>query len=294
MMHGTNCQTQQQLEQLIEQRFSTLSNRLQLIGRYLLDQPEQVAFGTTASIAQGAGVHASALVRFANAFGFSGFSQMQQLFQQQLVQSGVDYPSRIAAVREDHSVAPDMAGLSYLQQISQANQQAMQQLCTDMDNVTLASATRLLQQARIIHIQGARRAFPVASYAGYLLGNSGRAVQVLDGVGYMQHSGLNLISADDVVLAISYAPYASETQAVLERALQCGAKIIAITDSRLSPLVAQANVALLVREAELHAFRSLNASMNLVQALVLALLHDEGHTAVSDQAHADAASESFT
>ena len=294
MMHGTNCQTQQQLEQLIEQRFSTLSNRLQLIGRYLLDQPEQVAFGTTSSIAQGAGVHASALVRFANAFGFSGFSQMQQLFQQQLVQSGVDYPSRIAAVREDHSVAPDMAGLSYLQQISQANQQAMQQLCTDMDNVTLASATRLLQQARIIHIQGARRAFPVASYAGYLLGNSGRAVQVLDGVGYMQHSGLNLISADDVVLAISYAPYASETQAVLERALQCGAKIIAITDSRLSPLVAQANVALLVREAELHAFRSLNASMNLVQALVLALLHDEGHAAASDQAHADAASESST
>ncbi|MDZ7867590.1 MAG: SIS domain-containing protein [Rheinheimera sp.] len=114
-------------------------------------------------------------------------------------------------------------------------------------------------------MQGARRAFPVASYAGYLLGNSGRAVQVLDGVGYMQHSALNLMASDDVVLAISYAPYASETQAVLARARQCGAKIIAITDSRLSPLVAQANVALLVREAELHAFRSLNASMNLVR-----------------------------
>ncbi len=287
-----NCHSQQQLEQLIEQRFATLSNRLQLIGRYLLDQPDQVAFGTTASIAQGAGVHASALVRFANAFGFSGFSQMQQLFQQRLVQSGVDYPSRIAAVREDHSVAPDAAGFSYLQQISQANQQAMQQLCAEMENVTLASATRLLQQARVIHIQGARRAFPVASYAGYLLGNSGRAVQVLDGVGYMQHSALNLMAADDVVLAISYAPYASETQAVLERARQCGAKIIAITDSRLSPLVAQANVALLVREAELHAFRSLNASMNLVQALVLALLHDEGQA--SEPAHADAACGSST
>lgn len=289
MEHGTNCQTQQQLEQLIEQRFSTLSNRLQLIGRFLLDQPEQVAFGTTASIAQGAGVHASALVRFANAFGFSGFSQMQQLFQQRLVQSGVDYPSRIAAVREDNSVAPDMAGLSYLQQISQANQQAMQQLCEDIDNAALAHATQLFQQARIIHIQGARRAFPVASYAGYLLGNSGRAVQLLDGVGYMQHSALNLMGADDVVLAISFAPYASETQMVLDRAQQCGAKIIAITDSRLSPLVAQADVALLVREAELHAFRSLNASMNLVQALVLALLHDEGHAAASDPADADAA-----
>lgn len=268
------CQNQQQLEQLIEQRFHSLSNRLQLIGRFLLDHPDQVAFGTTATIAQGAGVHASALVRFANAFGFNGFSQMQQLFQQKLVQSGTDYPSRIAAVRQDGSVAPDAAGLSYLQQISQANQQAMQQLCDDMDNSMLAKATVLLDQARIIHIQGARRAFPVASYAGYLLGNTGRAVQVLDGVGYMQHSALNLINAEDVVLAISFAPYAAETQTVLAHAAASGARIIVMTDSRLSPLLAGADVGLVVREAELHAFRSLNASMNVIQALVLALIHD--------------------
>lgn len=271
-----NCQTQQQLEQLIEQRFASLSNRLQLIGRYLLDHPDQVAFGTTASIAQGAGVHASALVRFANAFGFNGFSQMQQLFQQRLLQSGVDYPSRIAAVRQDDSVAADAAGFSYLQQISLANQQAMQQLCAEIDHQALTDATRQLQQARIVHVQGARRAFPVASYAAYLLGNSGRAVQLLDGVGYMQHSALNMLQRDDVVLAISFAPYAAETQRVLDRARAAGSRVIAITDSRLSPLVEQADVALLVREAELHAFRSLNASMNLVQALVLALLHDNG------------------
>ena len=282
------CQSQQQLEQLIEQRFNDLSNRLQLIARFLLDHPDQVAFGTTATIAQGAGVHASALVRFANAFGFSGFSQMQQLFQQRLVQSGADYPSRIAAVRQDGSVAPDAAGLSYLQQISQANQQAMQQLCDEMDNSMLAKATTLLDKARIIHIQGARRAFPVASFAGYLLGNTGRAVQVLDGVGYMQHSALNLISENDVVLAISFAPYAAETQTVLAHAASCGAKIIAITDSRLSPLLASADVGLVVREAELHSFRSLNASMNLVQALVLALIHDsEGH---DSEGHANSTS----
>ena len=63
------CSTQQQLEQLIEQRFVKLSNRLQQVARYLLDHPDTVAFGTTATIATGAGVHASALVRFANAFG---------------------------------------------------------------------------------------------------------------------------------------------------------------------------------------------------------------------------------
>lgn len=275
------CSTQQQLEQLIEQRFVTLSNRLQQVARYLLDHPDTVAFGTTATIATGAGVHASALVRFANAFGFSGFSQMQQLFKDRLVQTGPDYQSRIAAVKQDDSVPTDQAGLMYLQQISAANERAMQQLTEELDPQLLTQACELLAQARIIHLQGARRAYPVASYASYLLSNTGLAVQLLDGVGYMQQAALNLVTSEDVILAISFAPYAPETQLAINRANATGAKVIVITDSRLSPLAAEADVTLLVREAEVHSFRSLNASMNLIQALVLALIHDtEAVTAI--------------
>ncbi|CAI3798443.1 MurR/RpiR family transcriptional regulator [Rheinheimera sp. MM224] len=275
------CSTQQQLEQLIEQRFVTLSNRLQQVARYLLDHPDTVAFGTTATIATGAGVHASALVRFANAFGFSGFSQMQQLFKDRLVQTGPDYQSRIAAVKQDDSVPTDQAGLMYLQQISAANERAMQQLTEELDPQLLTQACELLAQARIIHLQGARRAYPVASYASYLLSNTGLAVQLLDGVGYMQQAALNLVTSEDVILAISFAPYAPETQLAINRANAAGAKVIVITDSRLSPLAAEADVTLLVREAEVHSFRSLNASMNLIQALVLALIHDtEAVTAI--------------
>lgn len=275
------CSTQQQLEQLIEQRFVTLSNRLQQVARYLLDHPDTVAFGTTATIASGAGVHASALVRFANAFGFSGFSQMQQLFKDRLVQTGPDYQSRIAAVKQDDSVPTAQAGLMYLQQISSANERAMLQLTEELDPQLLTQACELLAQARIIHLQGARRAYPVASYASYLLSNTGLAVQLLDGVGYMQQAALNLVTSEDVILAISFAPYAPETQLAINRANAAGAKVIVITDSRLSPLAAEADVTLLVREAEVHSFRSLNASMNLIQALVLALIHDtEAVTAI--------------
>ncbi len=275
------CSTQQQLEQLIEQRFVTLSNRLQQVARYLLDHPDTVAFGTTATIASGAGVHASALVRFANAFGFSGFSQMQQLFKDRLVQTGPDYQSRIAAVKQDDSVPTAQAGLMYLQQINAANERAMQQLTEELDPQLLTQACELLAQARIIHLQGARRAYPVASYASYLLSNTGLAVQLLDGVGYMQQAALNLVRSEDVILAISFAPYAPETQLAINRAKAAGAKVIVITDSRLSPLAAEADVTLLVREAEVHSFRSLNASMNLIQALVLALIHDtEAVTAI--------------
>lgn len=275
------CSTQQQLEQQIEQRFVTLSNRLQQVARYLLDHPDTVAFGTTATIASGAGVHASALVRFANAFGFSGFSQMQQLFKDRLVQTGPDYQSRIAAVKQDDSVPAAQAGMMYLQQITAANERAMLQLTEELDPQLLTQACELLAQARIIHLQGARRAYPVASYASYLLSNTGLAVQLLDGVGYMQQAALNLVTSEDVMLAISFAPYAAETQLAISKAKAAGARVIVITDSRLSPLAAEADVTLLVREAEVHSFRSLNASMNLIQALVLALIHDTEAVAIT-------------
>lgn len=280
-METKACNSQQELEQRIEQRFSTLSNRLQLVARYLLAHPDTVAFGTTATIAQGAGVHASALVRFANAFGFSGFSEMQQLFKNRLLQAGPDYQSRIAAVRQDQSVPVTQAGVRYLQQIAAANEAAMVQLCDELDASLLQRACELLSQARLIHVQGARRSYPVASYASYLLSNTGLPVHLLDSVGYMQTGPLNLLGTDDVLLAISFAPYAAETQQVVSRAAAAGCRMIVITDHRLSPLVAQADVALLVREAEIHSFRSLNASMSLIQALVLALIHDAGALAAA-------------
>lgn len=273
-MEAPVCNSQQELEQRIEQRFSELSNRLQLVARYLLAHPDTVAFGTTATIAQGAGVHASALVRFANAFGFSGFSEMQQLFKNRLLQAGPDYQSRIAAVQQDQSVPVAQAGVRYLQQIAAANEAAMLQLCDELDAGLLQQACELLAKARLIHIQGARRSYPVASYASYLLSNTGLPVHLLDGVGYMQNGPLNLLGTDDVLLAISFAPYAAETQQAVSRAVAAGCRIIVITDHRLSPLTAQADIALQVREAEVHSFRSLNASMSLIQALVLALIHD--------------------
>ncbi len=70
------------------------------------------------------------------------------------------------------------------------------------------------------------------------------------------------------------APYAAETQTVVQRGKAVGCKVLLISDSRVSPLYQLADHTLLVREAELHAFRSLSASMSLVQALVLGLIHD--------------------
>ena len=85
-----------------------------------------------------------------------------------------------------------------------------------------------------------------------------------------------MMSPDDLVIAVSFRPYASETIAVVERAHTNGTPIIAISDSRLSPVGRDADVCFEIKDAEVRQFRSLTASMCLAQTLVISYAYRFG------------------
>src|SRR3569833_3317327 len=68
-----------ELRGAIAQRHRALSGRLQQIAEFVLAHPTDVALGTVAEVAQRSGVPPSAIVRFAHALGFGGFTEMQQV-----------------------------------------------------------------------------------------------------------------------------------------------------------------------------------------------------------------------
>src|SRR4051812_18613052 len=74
-----------ELRGAIAQRHRALSGRLQQIAEFVLDHPTEVALGTVAEVAARSGVPPSAIVRFAHALGFGGFTEMQQVFRSRLV-----------------------------------------------------------------------------------------------------------------------------------------------------------------------------------------------------------------
>ena len=65
------------LRAAILERKASLPKRLTQVAAYALDHPDEIAFGTAASIAGSAQVQPSTLVRFAQHFGFEGFSSLQ-------------------------------------------------------------------------------------------------------------------------------------------------------------------------------------------------------------------------
>ena len=75
--------------------YSNLSGRLQKIFRYAMRHPNKMSLETIAVVAERAEVLPSSLIRFAKSFGFSGFSEMQKVFQQGLVGRMSEYPKRV-------------------------------------------------------------------------------------------------------------------------------------------------------------------------------------------------------
>ncbi|MBZ5877176.1 MULTISPECIES: MurR/RpiR family transcriptional regulator [Chromohalobacter] len=277
-----------ELEARIGREYPTLSRRLQQTARFLLDHPQEVAFATVAKLAEQANVTPSTLIRFANSFGFKGFSEMQQLFRERLMNELPNYAERIRAVRSATGETPDTTQL--LWEFSEANREVLEELPGRINPTELERALDLLEKAEAVHVMGARRSFVVASYFTYALHHIEKRAFLINGQGGMYREQIRSIGARDALLLVSYSPYAQESQEAAADAKERGIPLVVITDSSLSPLSRLADVALIVHEAEVKSFRGLTASLCLTQTLAISLgiRQDQGSEAGGTSSALDA------
>jgi DNA-binding MurR/RpiR family transcriptional regulator len=263
-------ETAEALRAQILEAYDGLSKRMKQVARYVLDQPDDLAFETLSLVSQRSGVQPSAVVRFAKSLGFSGANQMQRLIREDLLSRRVDlaYGERVRQFARARSAADDDA--SILAEHADADTLALANLKEAISEETLNRAVDRLEQADTIYVAGARRSFPVASYLAYSFQQIGKKTVFIDGVGGFHAQAARTLTSDDLLLAVSYHAYAEETIACARIAAERGAPILAITDSAVSPLATLASEVLLVREAEVRNFRSLAVSLCLAQSLVIA------------------------
>ncbi|MDI7506937.1 MurR/RpiR family transcriptional regulator, partial [Cronobacter dublinensis] len=210
------------LQDEIRRRYDELSKRLKQVARYILDNSNSVAFDTVASIAQQADVPPSTLIRFANAFGFSGFNEMKQMFRQHLMEETANYTERARLFRQtasEETSAPETPA-EILSMFTMVNSQALQQLAMQMAPEDLENAVKLLAEAENIYVIGLRRSFSVASYLTYALRHLDRKAFLIDGLGGMFTEQLSLVGPKDVVVAVSFSPYSREVVELVELGAQ--------------------------------------------------------------------------
>jgi len=231
-----------------------------------------MALETVAVIARRAAVQPSSMIRFAQALGFDGFSDMQQVFRTLLVTRPGNYRDRIETLRRQSEVDGADPGAVLADSVEESIH-ALQLLGENTSTGDLNRAIELLADANDIYVLAERRAFPVAFYLTYAIGRLDRSVHLLDGVGGMLGQQARNIKPEDAVIVISFPPYSPAVVELLAEQSQQGVTTVSITDSAISPIAMEATVTFGIKQQEERAFRSLVAPMCLAQSLVVGLGH---------------------
>jgi DNA-binding MurR/RpiR family transcriptional regulator len=261
-----------ELRGAIAQRHRALSGRLQQIAEFVLDHPTEVALGTVAEVAERSGVPPSAIVRFAHALGFGGFTQMQQVFRSRLV-AGVapSYKARLARMKHEERSILGRKPAAVLGRFVAEAQSALLALSQSAHARELEAATGILAKARDIYLLGLGGSFPVATHLAYVLRKLGRRVVLLDGIGGSIHEQSHPATSEDALVAISFRNYYPDTARLFPELVARRVPAISITDSLLSPIVEGATVVFEIQDMPEPALRTLVAPMCLVQALAIGL-----------------------
>ncbi|RUY04732.1 MurR/RpiR family transcriptional regulator, partial [Mesorhizobium sp. M2A.F.Ca.ET.040.01.1.1] len=138
--------------------------------------------------------------------------------------------------------------------------------------------------ARRVRVHGVRQFHSLASFLTYCLGMVRSDVALLDAPRLGVAEALSQLEPGDVVITASCAPYTRSVAEVGRIAAANGQKVIAITDSRSSPLVPPAQHAFFIPHASSFYSNSMGAYVVFCEALLNLVARELGDKALSSLA----------
>ena len=257
------------LRAAILERKGELPKRLTQVAAYALDHPDEIAFGTAASIALSADVQPSTLVRFAQQFGFDGFSGLQQLFRARLRERTSSYEERLRALEQDGAALAESTTI--FNGFIAAAHRSIDTIAAAVEPDAFERAVTLLANAETIYLIAKRRSYPISSYMAYAFGKLKVRCQLVGTSAGIDDDLLAMATPGDAAFAVSFSPYASESAAQARALAARGIPVVSLTDSAFSPLAECSREWFEVVEADHAGFRSLSASMAFAMALTVSI-----------------------
>jgi len=263
----------------IQRAHASLSPQLRQAARYVLAHPEDVALTSMRRLAEHAGVRPSTMVRLARALQFDGYESFREPYRLWLRGGESAFVARARTLQErgrDEAGSPG----TLLQEMVATDMTALRETLATTNITALRQARDLMGDARTVYVLGLRSCYALASFFHYAYSIvQGNAVLV-DG-----HAGTlfdHLARADeaDVALVMGFRPYTNECVRATGMAASRGVRIIALTDSLVSPLAEHARQVLLTDTASPSYFQSLVPALAQVQALLALIVAEGGDTAL--------------
>ena len=254
----------QDLMKLIQIKFPRLSKGQKLIADFILKNYDKAAFMTAAKLGDSVGVSESTVVRFAIELGFSGYPKLQKALQE-LIKNKLTSVQRLE-LTNDYACEENV-----LRGVLKSD---IENLRATLEKINLENFNSVIDEifkAKTVYIVGLRSSSAIAEFLGFYLR------LIIKDVRVVAHNISNIfeqmINCDegDLVIGIGFPRYALRTINGLEFAKERKAKVVAITDSNVSPLATVADYALIAQSNMASFVDSLVAPLSVINALIVAV-----------------------
>lgn len=254
------------LAELMAAHAPSFSKGQRRIAQFIQTRYDEAAFMTAGRLGQEVGVSESTVVRFAIELGFDGYPGLQKALQE-LIRSKLTIVQRMEVARAQ------MPDERVLHDVTSGDIQNIRRTLEELEPADFDKAVDAVVRARQIYVFGAGSCKALAGflihYFQMLLG--ARAHQLTASSQSDIYGELLDIGPEDTVLIISFPRYSSKAAKTLQYARSKGARVVALTDSRLSPIASGADALLLAHSGMASVVDSLVAPLSVINALIVAV-----------------------
>lgn len=255
----------QKIVQRISELHPQLSPKHKRLARFILNNQYFMSFASAHQAGERTGTSAATVVRFAQTLGYEGYPEMQRAIRAEL-------PSYLRAMDrlKSHIESPEESS-GVPETIFKTDISNIQRTASNLDNEKLNEAVQALAQAQRILVVGTGISSSAAVFLSHSLKIIGLDARLNINEGLSLASDLAGLRQGDLLVAIDLWRYVRSTVSAVRKARSAGAKVIAITDSIVSPLAENADFAFeVVTEGVAHSL-SAAALMSLLNVIIAAL-----------------------
>ncbi len=249
----------------IEEKMPEFSKGQKLIAAYVLEHYDKAAYLTASKMGAIVGVSESTVVRFAIELGYEGYPDFQHSLQE-IIRNRLTSFQRI-------EVTNNLIGDgNVLDKVLLSDAEKIRRTMEEIDHASFEEAIDHIIAAKNIYIIGVRSSSSLAGFLNFnlrMIFDHVRFVQTTSGSEMFEQ--IMRVGEGDVLIAISFPRYSKRIIHAVEYARSKGADVVALTDSKLSPIAAFANQ-LLIAQSDMASFvDSLVAPLSIINAMIVAL-----------------------
>ncbi len=250
---------------IINDNMQSLSKGHKRIANYILTHYDKAAFMTAAKLGNVVEISESTVVRFATELGFDGYPSLQRALQELM-------RNKLTSVQRIEVTSDQIGNEGVIEKVLNLDIEKIRRTLEECSKDAFEGAVNAISEAKNIYIIGTRSSSALAGFLDYYFNLMFENVRLIQSTSISEmFEKIMRIDKNDVIIGISFPRYSKMTVKAFDYASSRGAAVVALTDSKTSPLAEYADHLLLARSDMASFVDSLVAPLSVINALIVAI-----------------------